>query len=58
MTDRHPFVKATLQKGIRAWLRDKHGHTTPAEMLACTECVARLWSCLGDAAPVPWIGSE
>lgn len=54
---RHPFVKATLQRAVRDLLRDKHNHSTPGELLGCPECMARFWVCLGNAAPVPWIGS-
>ena len=58
VTDRHPFVKATLTKAIRGLLKDKHGHTTPDELRRCPECIARLWDHLGRSAPVPWIGGR
>ena len=58
VTDRHPFVKATLQRAIRALLKDKHNHSTLHEMSNCHECVNRLWVELGRVAPREWIGGR
>lgn len=56
MTDPHPFVRASLTRAVRALLKDKHGHVTPTELLACPECVARFWVHLATAAPKGWLG--
>lgn len=55
-TKYHPFVRASLQKAVRAFLQGgKHGHLTPTELVECHECVQRLWVELEKAAPVKTI---
>lgn len=58
MPDRHPFVRASLQKAMRRLLTDRHGHAVAAEMLACKKCVARFWQALAWAAPRAWVGER
>lgn len=52
MPERHPFVRASLTKAIRAWLQYRHRHESAGAMAGCEACAARLWVCLGQAAPV------
>lgn len=54
--DPHPFARATLQRAVRAWLKDRHQHDTPQAMSECAPCVARLWDELGRVAPKGWLG--
>lgn len=53
----HPFARATLQKAVRAWLRDHHGHSSHGAMLACEGCVARFWEELAKVAPKGVLGT-
>ncbi len=56
-SNRHPFVKATLRRAVRATLTDKHDHEGPRDFIACPVCAGRLWEMLDRHAPKPWIGS-
>lgn len=48
-TETAPLALARLRRAIQALLRDHHGHSTPAELVACKACVARFWEHLEQA---------